>query len=1306
MPFEGMRRGVDERRILDDAKSANDQADYPPFLSHDAARVINDQMDVLTPENYFAVRAAVGVAMDSMRKIDASLTPEERERRRQLAQLMDPRVATLAGTVPDRIFRPDSANQQWLAMMEIVSGVGMPKDLSLYEKAGLITADSPLRHLVSMIPGAANVVMSMARNHILKQVGGFVNIYKDGSAKNMISDLESKSAETGIGYEANLVTESARTTAEAKKNLEWYKAAIRAGAKRIAIKPTSIVPFSDSALARPVMKKKIAEALKEIFEVANEYSVGDADGNTTILSVDSERSDIVDMVAEAFIDAAREFPKVRVQIAVQAYLNDSEKLLLDPVLEASKKRKRDQNGEPMGARLVNGANQEGEEWLKSAMGWERTPLVGSRAEAHANYMRLRRRMIDPIKDGDFTLTVGTMNMITLMNNLQELAKAGVFASRNAGYVHFAMLNGMTGQECFRFLKERYNITAHEYVPVIPLEAIVELFKYYLRRIEELASKLENLTDADAVANYLGVTAKYGTESPEWLQTQVVSGIIPAMINYQNHPESLDPKIRGYRGDKEPLILPRSLVEFQPAPSAAPGSYEDSEWIDDRIKNCKGRTDEDREKIELSGRKGKLRKVGDLKGPTRPDLLLAQYELADEEDIDDAITVAANDPKGWGKMCTVSRMAVLTQGVRAIKDSRGEMVESLMLNSGKPILEADEEVSEAMDFLNLALLHTEQLGDRKNLESVQDGNGVATVICPKNFPQAIPLAHTVARLLAGYRVIVKPSGGEGEESVLSTYKMCEALWQAGVPKEALVFLPCDNKRAAYLTKKSERIGYTGSNGVAEAIQLGNPEADLIAETGGRNFIIVSGDVDLKTTATEILKSMCGFGGQKCSKPVAVILTKDVNLEEFKAHLLGQMQEFLMDTALNRVVDVPPLSREYSPEHPFYNKVMECLPGEEWMVQPSRVGAPGVRFIKDAANFDFAKIEEIFAPIISIAQIDGGVNDAVDIVNSTKGSLTGALFAENRDDIMYALGNWETGNLYIRRGNTGAKAHQGFGDGPGDSHRGAHGAKTGTIEWQIMNSSFRRKDGAHADYDKDLTWVDSEDYNAVKLEGLLGRLEAKLAKDAERLKDSGNSGPMHQQFLAAMHAGWSYLYENARHFSKKRPAPYQTKGQYDWIESHRVGDVILRVSEGDDYESILGKMFATIAAGNSLRISVDPAMRRAIHIIEAQLGCRRLDQYFQVEIVYETDEEMFNSIGEDLGCLMYADKSKVPHEVYEAAAKTGLHIDARPVTGDGLVDMVTQFRQQSYCWVYHVAGDTGYEEMIRQNHPEQAPYDKED
>src|SRR5437870_3304104 len=123
-------------------------------------------------------------------------------------------------------------------------------------------------------------------------------------------------------------------------------------------------------------------------------------------------------------------------------------------------------------------------------------------------------------------------------------------------------------------------------------------------------------------------------------------------------------------------------------------------------------------------------------------------------------------------------------------------------------------------------------------------------------------------------------------------------------------------------------------------------------------------------------------------------------------------------------------------------MECGEGEKWLLKPDCPGLPGIRIVEDPSKFSIEKIEEIFTPILTVMQIGGGIEEAVAAANRVRGSLTAALYSRKPPHIQHFKEQIQTGNPYILRGSTGAPADLGFGDGAGtDSHRGAHGGKTG-------------------------------------------------------------------------------------------------------------------------------------------------------------------------------------------------------------------------------------------------------------------------
>src|SRR4029079_13079065 len=90
-------------------------------------------------------------------------------------------------------------------------------------------------------------------------------------------------------------------------------------------------------------------------------------------------------------------------------------------------------------------------------------------------------------------------------------------------------------------------------------------------------------------------------------------------------------------------------------------------------------------------------------------------------------------------------------------------------------------------------------------------GVAVVIAPWNFPLAIPCGMTVAALVTGNATILKPA----EQTPGIARVLCDVLWEAGVPREVLQFLPGAGETVGSALVRDRRvslIAFTGSKAV--------------------------------------------------------------------------------------------------------------------------------------------------------------------------------------------------------------------------------------------------------------------------------------------------------------------------------------------------------------------------------------------------------------------------------------------------------------------------------------------------------------
>src|SRR5262249_5939613 len=137
--------------------------------------------------------------------------------------------------------------------------------------------------------------------------------------------------------------------------------------------------------------------------------------------------------------------------------------------------------------------------------------------------------------------------------------------------------------------------------------------------------------------------------------------------------------------------------------------------------------------------------------------------------------------------------------------------------GKPWAEADADVAEAIDFCEFYAREMIRLAEPRHRDAAGETNftehlprGVSVVIPPWNFPLAMPTGMTVAALVAGNVVILKPS----EQSPVIAWQLVRALQEGGLPPGVLNYLP----------GLGEEVGQALVN---------HPDVNLVAFTGSRD-----------------------------------------------------------------------------------------------------------------------------------------------------------------------------------------------------------------------------------------------------------------------------------------------------------------------------------------------------------------------------------------------------------------------------------------------------------------------------------------
>ncbi|MTH54202.1 L-glutamate gamma-semialdehyde dehydrogenase [Bacillus mangrovi] len=421
-------------------------------------------------------------------------------------------------------------------------------------------------------------------------------------------------------------------------------------------------------------------------------------------------------------------------------------------------------------------------------------------------------------------------------------------------------------------------------------------------------------------------------------------------------------------------------------------------------------------------------------PAKKDEVIGRVSKASRDIAEQAMKAADEAFQTWRKTKPEVRADILFRAAAIVRRRKHEFSALLLKEAGKPWNEADADTAEAIDFMEYYARQMLKLKDGQPVES-RPGEynrysyiplGVGVVISPWNFAFAIMAGTTVAALVTGNTVLLKPASA----TPVVAAKFVEVLEEAGLPKGVVNYIPGSGSEVGdYLVDhpRTRFISFTGSREVGlriyeRASKLSEGQIWLkrvIAEMGGKDTMVIDKEADLELAAQSIVKSAFGFSGQKCSACSRAVIVEDV-YDQVVDRVVELTKELTVGDTTDSSIFMGPVIDQAA-----YDKIMEYVEigrSEGRLLSGGEGDSSKGYFIQPTVIADLdpkARImqEEIFGPVVALAKAKD-FNEALEIANNTEYGLTGAVITNNRDHIEQAREDFHVGNLYFNRGCTGA------------------------------------------------------------------------------------------------------------------------------------------------------------------------------------------------------------------------------------------------------------------------------------------------
>lgn len=762
----------------------------------------------------------------------------------------------------------------------------------------------------------------------------------------------------GLDLNLNLLGEAVLGAGEAARRLEGTRALLaRDDVDYVSIKVSSTVA-PHSAWAFDDAVAHIAESLTPLFRDAA------ATRPATFVNLDMEEYRDLALTVAVFTRLldAEEFRQLRAGIVLQAYLPDALATMIE--LQDWAARRVAAGGAPIKIRIVKGANLPMERVEAAVHGW---PLATwhTKQDTDTNYKRLLDHALHPERTAAVGIGVAG-------HNLFDVAFAWLLARRRGvtAAVDFEMLLGMAAGQAEAVRRDVGRLLL--YTPVVrPAEFDVAI-AYLVRRLEEGASS-DNFMSA--VFDVHDDAALFAREHERFVASlDALDRTVP--LPHRRQDRTADP-------------VPPLSREFANTPDTDPSVRVNERW---------GAAILRRVPASALGCED-----------------VAAATVADTAALDHILVTATG--ARWRDLPAADRATVLRRAAVELERRRADLIEVMASECGKTIDQGDPEVSEAIDFANYYASLAERLDQVDG--ATHRPAGLIVVTPPWNFPVAIPAGSTLAALAAGSAVVVKPA----PQAQRCAAVLIAALHAAGVPADALQLAVADEGDVGRSLVADSRVGrviLTGAYETAELFRAFRPDLPLLAETSGKNAIVVTPGADYDLAVRDVVASAFGHAGQKCSAASLLVL---VGSAARSARLRTQLADAV------RSLQVGPPERATSRMGPLIEpatgKLRDALtvlgPGESWLVEPRRLDdagrlwSPGVRLgVRPGSAFH---LTEYFGPVLGVMTV-ATLAEAVEVQNAVAYGLTAGLQSLDADEIGRWLATVEAGNLYVNRGITGA------------------------------------------------------------------------------------------------------------------------------------------------------------------------------------------------------------------------------------------------------------------------------------------------